>query len=37
MLENFTQLFQETLSQDEQSLTEKLEERIPVTHQRDIY
>jgi hypothetical protein len=27
MLENFTQLFQETLSQDEQSLTEKLEEK----------
>lgn len=27
MLENFTQLFQETLSQDELSLTEKLEEK----------
>jgi hypothetical protein len=27
VLENFTQLFQETLSQDEQSLTEKLEEK----------
>lgn len=27
MLENFTQLFQETLNQDEQSLTEKLEEK----------
>lgn len=27
MLENFTQLFQQTLSQEEQSLTEKLEEK----------
>ena len=27
MLESFTQLFQETLNQDEQSLTEKLEEK----------